>query len=101
MSVYDIEDVTVTVEERIRDHYTARVRSLRAPPMCYRVHPYSFDGIARRLQAKIEFGEREPDMVRAEFITLSLSHGVVRVFMARDVPEDRVGFVEFTGERHP
>jgi hypothetical protein len=91
-------DLSITEEERIRAHYVGRVRSLKAPPMSYRVGVQGFDGIARRLQARIELGERLPDMTRAEFITLHFAHGAVRVYLGRDIAENKIGFTEFTGE---
>jgi hypothetical protein len=97
MSVKISDDESCVVEYRIRDHHTARVRELQAPPASYRVHPSTFDGVAHRLQAKIEFGERNPDLTRPEFITLHLSHGVIRIYLGHDVAEGEIKATEFDG----
>ena len=94
-----IDDITQTVEFRIRDHYTARVRDLKAPPMRYRVHQRDFDDMAHRLSATIEFGDRDPGFRRSEFIALNMSHGTVRVFLAVDLdtPRDIIHWTEYDG----
>jgi hypothetical protein len=93
----DFEDCTLTPEYRIGNHYVARVRSLRAPPRAYRAAAQEFDMIARRLDLKIEFGERDADQKRAEWLTLTLSHGVVRVYLASDCLEYEIKISEYDG----
>lgn len=94
MSAFD--DANAVAEWRIRDHYTDRVRSLQAPPFVYEVSPMDFDGIARRLSAKIEFTERGENLRRGEFIVLAMSHGITRVFMSPSVIDGAIHVVEFT-----
>lgn len=96
MSAFD--DLSCTVEERIKSHYVGRVRALTAPPLEYRVHACDFDGMTRRLRAKVELGERRPDFTRSESIVLHFEHGAVSVFMHPGAgAEGRIEAVEFDG----
>lgn len=88
------------VEEAIGNHREEWMRRRLAPPVSYHLPPRLFDAMAARTGARIEFGERQPDLSREECVTLYFAHGATRVYLARSgVADGEIGIKELVDGR--